>query len=858
MTDVVFVLQAPAPTALADPRAILGLARMCRGGPGLGPVERISAARALWSACLAEGDGAWHVEETEGAIASLAALLATGGDESVDRESARAARVAAAGALGAVLSGATVSRDESRAVRCANAVCTADGVLAGLTELLRGARKAGTEGGIQGDIEGAIGDVEGTLGDIEGALPAAAAVALLTRVPAVAARVVSTEGTVSALVDALHAGAIDDETESVAALLAHAASAVGNIAAHTASAGLLAPAPGLIPGLARLLGGPRPGAAREMAAGAARNLALTAAGRKALRSTPGFLAKVLVSLGSDSVGERHAAVGCLVNLSDDPSSLESLANTPGTLNAITAAANRAMADKDARLRRYVLSVFANLAADAPTRETLSMARAGPTMDAIAKAFVSSRRVGVDPVAQVCGLESLTALAGDEAVDVSSLESAATDCATCVLEAIEHGPAYSTPQGPSRAAVAVAASAAAFVATLADAGAGAVKALAGDRLDGYKRLARGLAKLAHPDNAHVFSSQATSGTGTPNHSRGPNSRGPVSSNNSLGSRGPEDAKTSSADSDRDAGVESTVALASLATVTECTEAVASPEPFEALIGRVHAAAAVAARRVDGQIGIASEDSSSELAGAYASAALGSLVSAGALDETQTLSLLGERAGILGGIIACARIDGDADLAVDLSINPRSSSFLMMRTCVQIEAPYDDFQTRACRFIFHLATSRVAARVIVSHPNDALGSLARVLLLGEDGARAAAAAATCALAENVGPGAERTRMIAVPGLVSGLRSALVPGAVVGTYAAAAIAHLTGGADGAAAVLAAAPGVVESLARVLHAADENSDEVAAGTCAGALGRLLRVGVESGASEALVERVNALTMRD
>ena len=844
-----FVLQAPAPTALADPRAILGLARMCRGGPGLGPVERISAARALWSACLAEGDGAWHVEETEGAIASLAALLATGGDESVDRESARAARVAAAGALGAVLSGATVSRDESRAVRCANAVCTADGVLAGLTELLRGARKAGTEGGIQGDIEGA-------LGDIEGALPAAAAVALLTRVPAVAARVVSTEGTVSALVDALHASAIDDETESVAALLAHAASAVGNIAAHTASAGLLAPAPGLIPGLARLLGGPRPGAAREMAAGAARNLALTAAGRKALRSTPGFLAKVLVSLGSDSLGERHAAVGCLVNLSDDPSSLESLAATPGALNAITAAANRAMADKDARLRRYVLSVFANLAADAPTRKTLSMARAGPTMDAIAKAFVSSRRVGVDPVAQVCGLESLTALAGDEAVDVSSLESAATDCATCVLEAIEHGPAYSTPQGPSRAAVAVAASAAAFVATLADAGAGAVKALAGDRLDGYKRLARGLAKLAHPDNAHVFSSQAASGTGTPNHSRGPNSRGPVSSNNSLGSRGPEDAKTSSADSDRDAGVESTAALASLATVTECTEAVASPESFEALIGRVHAAAAVAARRVEGQIGIASEDSSSELAGAYASAALGSLVSAGVLDETQTLGLLGERAGILGGIIACARIDGDADrIAMG---NPRSCSFLMMRTCVQIEAPYDDFQTRACRFIFHLATSRVAARVIVSHSNDALGSLARVLLLGEDGARAAAAAATCALAENVGPGAERTRMIAVPGLVSGLRSALVPGAVVGTYAAAAIAHLVGGADGAAAVLAAAPGVVESLARVLHAADESSDEVAAGTCAGALGRLLRVGVESGASEALVERVNALTMRD
>ena len=110
----------------------------------------------------------------------------------------------------------------------------------------------------------------------------------------------------------------------------------------------------------------------------------------------------------------------------------------------------------------------------------------------------------------------------------------------------------------------------------------------------------------------------------------------------------------------------------------------------------------------------------------------------MDETQTLGLLGERAGILGGIIACARIDGDADrIAMDPSINPRSCSFLMMRTCVQIEAPYDDFQTRACRFIFHLATSRVAARVIVSHPNDALGSLARVLLRGEDAARAAQA-------------------------------------------------------------------------------------------------------------------------
>ena len=101
---------APAPVALGDPRIVLGLARMCRGGPGLGLVERIAGARALWSACLAEGDGAWHVEETEGAIASLASLLATGGgnNDGSDATSIRVARIAAAGALGAVLMGVLV------------------------------------------------------------------------------------------------------------------------------------------------------------------------------------------------------------------------------------------------------------------------------------------------------------------------------------------------------------------------------------------------------------------------------------------------------------------------------------------------------------------------------------------------------------------------------------------------------------------------------------------------------------------------------------------------------------------------------------------------------------------------------
>ena len=470
-------------------------------------VERIAGARALWSACLAEGDGAWHVEETEGAIGSLASLLATGGgDDGSDAESARVARIAAAGALGAVLSGAASSRDESRAVRCANAVCTADGVLAGLTELLRGGAK----------------------GDREGALPAAAAVALLTRVPAVAARVVSTEGTVGALVDALHAGDDDGDGDAEShALLAHAASAVGNIAAHPASAGLIAPAPRLVPGLARLLTGARP-EVREMAAGAARNLALTAAGRKALRQTEGFVGKILVSLGSTSAGERHAAVGCLVNLSDDPSSLGSLADAPGLLSALAAAADRAETARDAKLRRYVLSIFANLAADASTRRTLGMAgSSAPTvLSSIARGFISARRWGVDPVAQVCGLESLTSLAADADADADTdaIESTVADAADAVVEAVENGPAWSTPQGPSRAAVAVAASAAALVNRVASLGGGmAAPLLADGRGD---RLVRSLARLAHPDDADVFSSQAT--TGSSNKGPGSSNKGPGSS------------------------------------------------------------------------------------------------------------------------------------------------------------------------------------------------------------------------------------------------------------------------------------------------------------------------------------------
>jgi len=83
-------------------------------------------------------------------------------------------------------------------VRCANAVCTADGALAGLTSLLGEAALIGVGlcvGGGGGSGCGGGGGGGGA-GAAAGAVAAAAAVALLTRIPAVAARVVSTEGMV--------------------------------------------------------------------------------------------------------------------------------------------------------------------------------------------------------------------------------------------------------------------------------------------------------------------------------------------------------------------------------------------------------------------------------------------------------------------------------------------------------------------------------------------------------------------------------------------------------------------------------------------------------------------------------------
>ena len=142
------------------------------------------------------------------------------------------------------------------------------------------------------------------------ALPAAAAG---RRAPSasrsVAARVVSTEGTVGALVDALHAGGRrrDDDAESHA-LLAHAASAVGNIAAHPASAGLIAPAPRLVPGLARLLTGARP-EVRRWRGGGGEEPGVDRRGEEGAGGKPtGSWGRSSSRSESTSAGERHAAV----------------------------------------------------------------------------------------------------------------------------------------------------------------------------------------------------------------------------------------------------------------------------------------------------------------------------------------------------------------------------------------------------------------------------------------------------------------------------------------------------------------------------------------------------------------------
>ena len=146
-----------------------------------------------------------------------------------------------------------------------------------------------------------------------------------------------------------------------------------------------------------------------MAAGAARNLALTAAGRKALRQTDGFVGKILVWLGSTSAGARHAAVGWL-----EPQRrplVARLRRSSGLLSALAAAAPRGRDARDARLRRYVLSIFANLAADPVTRRTLGMAgSSAPTvLPSIARGFVSARPGASTPSRRFAFLESLTSL-----------------------------------------------------------------------------------------------------------------------------------------------------------------------------------------------------------------------------------------------------------------------------------------------------------------------------------------------------------------------------------------------------------------------------------------------------------------
>ena len=288
--------------------------------------------------------------------------------------------------------------------------------------------------------------------------------------------------------------------------------------------------------------------------------------------------------------------------------------------------------------------------------------------------------------------------------------------------------------------------------------------------------------------------------------------------------------------------------------------AIPESFEALVRRVHAAAAVAERRTntsggDVVIGFAAEDAAYDLAGSHAAAALGSLAFAGVLDRDAALGVLGERAGLLRGIIACAASGNDDDdgptgvsdrRRLVPGVCPASIRRRRRRhpppTGVNARAPPGASRPR-------IVLPLVAARVIVSHPGDACAALARVLLnrrrriaRGGGGGGGGARVSEERRVRRRVPRDDGRR----PGLVSGLRSALVgegrttyDGATRakkkgGTYAAAALARLAGDGSGrgegkaAAAVLGAAPGVVNALARALDNAEAGGDAGGAATCA------------------------------
>ncbi len=239
---------APARVVAADSlpirRAARGLAAIVAETSNAS-AARTAAARALWSLCLAEGDGAAAVDAAPGAVAALAGALAettlcpyednttrSGSDDEFRRRvsssettfASYAMHAAAAGALGAVFSSAAAdSRDPTRALRCVNAAFDVEGASRGFADVARG-------------------------GDADGALAAAAAVAAATRVPAGAARVAADQALLAALRDVAgaperRAPADGEEKIDTDAVGARAAEALANLAAHTSSVEVLASSP---------------------------------------------------------------------------------------------------------------------------------------------------------------------------------------------------------------------------------------------------------------------------------------------------------------------------------------------------------------------------------------------------------------------------------------------------------------------------------------------------------------------------------------------------------------------------------------------------------------------------------------
>ena len=580
-----------------------------------------------------------------------------------------------------MLSGAVASGDVARAGRCANAVCTAEGVLVGMRALLEGACDAAVDAADDDDDFDDFDDFDDDFDDdeesardksvvdvIEGGVVAASALATLTRFPAVAARVVSHVGTLPALVRALRApferrgGARDKLSRrksiggdpvavATASLAAHAASAIGNIASHPAAANFLATSAshgGVTHALLTLLRHDAPDDARGMALAACRNVLLTRAGRRAATRENGFVLALTTRLMDGDARERIAAAAGLVNLTSDASCLDDIARRGGgggggeanadadefaaLVNVLASSLGPATFD-DPRAARYALACVANVCKHA--------AAASCALDATARVLLHHRASRRDARARREEVhDALHALKG------------------VVVDALENAAKASTLGGAAAAAAAAALCAAATASdgSSSDGGRSFLDAFADDRA----RVVDALGALAHPSRDE------------PSPPRPP--------------------AASSKQKSATAGEEATRALFELSAAAKRDDdddawrlaVAASDAAFAALIGRVQSAGARAEHAArwrafnasrggidDVERGGPTEDD--DVAAATAAAALRRLLDDPlALSPPQALAVLGKNAGLLRG--ACALERGGGTAGADAAVDARVRAFV----------------------------------------------------------------------------------------------------------------------------------------------------------------------------------------